>query len=165
MYLILFSLICAFTSVGSTLTDVVLGINMGNKEPWNSWSGFKITSLLFLICGAGIWILPLLFFCITCFILEALFDDLYKRISLPFSNLVEIATLRREHQNLCQVVEMANNMLSPLLLEVVTFLIPVTCFNFYQVANVNLRQEGASVFLIFNLYWLLTSSAFLAVIL
>ena len=98
---------CAFISVGSTLTDVVLGINMGNKEPWNSWSGFKITSLLFLICGAGIWILPLLFFCITCFIHEALFDDLYKRISLPFSNLVGMATLRREHQNLCQVVEMA----------------------------------------------------------
>ena len=165
VHLVLFSLICAATMVGSTLTDVVLGINIGNIEPWNSWFGFRITSSLFLICGAGVCILPLPFFCITCFILEALFDDLYKRMPLPFSNLVGIATLRIEHQNLCEVVEMADSLLSPLLLEVVTFLIPVTCFNFYQVANVNLRQEGTLVFLIFNLYWLLTSSsAFLAVI-
>ena len=55
-------------------------------------------------------------------------------------------------------------MLSPLLLEVVTFLIPVTCFNFYQVANVNLRLKGALVFLIINLFWLLACSAILAVI-
>ena len=164
VYLILFFPICAATMVGTILTDVVLGMNIGKSEPWNSWFGFRITSLLFLTFGSCIWILPLPFFCITCFILETLFDDFYKRISLPHSNLVGIATLRREHQHLCQVVEMADSMLSPLLLEVVTFLIPVTCFNFYQTVNVNLRQEGTYAALIINLFWLLTSSAFLAVI-
>ena len=164
VYLILFLLICVATMVGPTLAEVLLGMNTGKLEPWNNWFGFRITSFLFLIYGAGVWILPLSFFCITCLILEALFDDLHKRMSLPHSNLVGIATLRREHQNLCEVVEMAGSMLSPLLLEVVTFLIPITCFSFYQTDNVNLQQEGIFVLLSLNLYWLLTSSAILAVI-
>ena len=164
VYLILFFPISVAAMVGTILTDVALGMNIGKLEPWNSWFGFRITSLFFLSFGSCIWILPLPFFCISCFILETLFDDLHKRMSLPHSNLVGIATLRREHQHLCQVVEMADSMLSPLLLEVFTFLIPVTCFNFYQTVNVNLRQEGTSAALVINLFWLLTSSAFLAVI-
>ena len=164
VYLIVFSIICVATIVGSTLTDVVLGINIGNIEPWNSWFVLRITFLIFLICGAGVWILPLPLFSITCFILEALFDDLHKRMSSLHSNSVGIAALRREHQNLCQVVEMADSMLSPLLLEIVMFLIPVTCFNFYQLANANLQQEGIYVFLSLNIFWLLTTSAILAVI-
>ena len=50
VYLIVFSLVCIATMVGSILTDVVLGINIGNIKPWNSWFGFRVTSLLFLIC-------------------------------------------------------------------------------------------------------------------
>ena len=164
VYLILFSLISVATMVGPTLVHALLGMNIGKIEPWNNWFGFRITSFLFLICGAGVWILPLSFFCITCLILEALFDDLHKRMSLPHSNSMGVTTLRREHQNLCDAVEMADSMLSPLLLEVVTFLIPITCFSFYQTVNVNLQQEGIFVLLIINLYWLLTSSAILAVI-
>ena len=162
--LIVFSLTCVACIAGSILSDVILGINVGNLEPWNSWFGFKITSLVFLTCSSGVCFLTLSLFCITCFILEALFDDLHKRMSSPHSNSMGLTALRREHQNLCQVVEMADNMLSPLLLEVVTFFIPIICFSFHQAVNFSSRQEGTFVFLFMNLFWLLTSSASLAVI-
>ena len=130
VYLIVFSVICVAAMVGTILTDAVLGLNVGKLEPWDSWFGFRITSLLFFTYGAVVWILPLPFFCITCFILETLFDDLHKRMSSQHSNSVGIAALRREHQNLCQV---------------------------------NLRQEEFA-YLGLNLFWLLTSSTILGII-
>ena len=164
VYLIVFSLALMACIVGLILSDVVLGINIGNLEPWNSWFGFKITNLVFLTCSSGVCCLPVSLFCITCSILEALFDDLHKRMSSPQANSMGLTPLRREHQNLCQVVEMADSMLSPLLLEVVTFFIPIICFNFHQVVNYSSRQEGTFVFLFVTLFWLLISSASLAVI-
>ena len=60
---------------------ILLKTNVGALEPWNIWFGFSILSPVFLNIGVGAWLLPILFFCITCLILEELFDHLLKRMS------------------------------------------------------------------------------------
>ena len=56
----------------------------------------------------------LLFFCNTCLIhvLEECCDDLHKRMLSP----MDLAALKIEYQELCGVVELADNLLAPLLL-------------------------------------------------
>ena len=164
MYLILFCILFLAEITGAILSDLVLNVNSGNFEPWNVWSGFRIAYAIFLVVGCGVWLFPFPFFSITCLILEALFDDLHKRTSSLHSHAMSIATLRREHHKLCKIVESADSMLSPVLLEAVAFFIPVICFNFYQVVITFKREELTFVFLIVTLFWILGSAALLAII-
>ncbi|XP_068696650.1 uncharacterized protein [Montipora foliosa] len=99
----------------------------------------------------------MIFYCITCLILEALYDDLHmKKLSL------DLTALRGEHCKLCKVVELANSLLSPLLFMVVGLCIPFICFALYHI--VYLPEGEALAFIIFTLTWLFGSSAMLAVV-
>ena len=165
MYLILLCILFLVAIAGVILSDLVLGVNPGNVEPWNVGFGFRITSMVFFVFSCGVWLLPFPFFCITCLILEALFDDLYKRTSLLHSQAMSVETLRREHHKLCKIVESADNMLSPLVLEAVAFFIPVICFNFYQGVIAFKRGELTFVVLIISvLFWFLSAIALLGII-
>ena len=165
--LMVFSLLFVVSTVNNIINDVMMDLNTGIDKPWNVWTGFRILSLLFDIYGCAVWLLSFPFFCITCLILESLFDDFLKRMSTLNSNSMcaQVVAVSSEHHKLCEVVELADSMLSPLLIQVVTFYIPVICFNFYQVANLpDLPAEGKLNVLITTLFWLLISSAILAVI-
>ena len=165
MCLILLCIIFLAAVVGVIPSDLVLKVNLGNFEPWNVWFGFRITSMVFFVFSCAVWLIPFPFFCITCLILEALFDDLHKRTSLLHSHTMTVATLRREHHKLCKVVESAGSMLSPLVLEAVAFFIPVICFNFCQAVIAFKRGELTFVVLIVSiLFRFLSSTALLAII-
>lgn len=101
-------------------------------------------------------------FYITCLILEAFFDDLHKRMSSCHSVLVDIGNFKMEHYRLCEVVQIADKMLAPVLFGLVSLYIPLICFNCYRV--INLPQEDKIVALVSNLFWLLASSGLLTVI-
>ena len=131
--------------------------------PWNQWFGFKVISSLFLVIGCGVMFLPILFFYITCLILEEVFDELHKRISSFHSMSMGLSMLKMEFHKLCEVVELADKMIAPLLFGMVSVYIPLICFISYQV--VNLPEEDKLVFLISNLFWLLAGTSVLAIIL
>ena len=150
-------------SVGTVTTEQLVGFNITNSIPWNQWSGFNVISALFLFIGCGVWFLPILFFYITCLILEEVFDELHRRMSSLHPISMGLSSLRMEFYKLCEVVELADKMLAPLLLGMVSVYIPLICFNSYQV--VNLPQEGKMVFLISNIFWLLAGASVFAIIL
>lgn len=75
---------------------------------------------------------------------------------------MDIAALKMEHHKLCEVVESADNMFSPLLLGIVSLYIPLLCFSFYNV--VNLPEKGKLVFFVNNFAFLLVAVGNLAVI-
>ena len=160
--IIAFGLFFISAAAGTLLTHLVLGINMANNKPWDQWFGFKIVSPVFLIIGCGVWLLPILFYCITCWILEALFDDLHKRISPLHSISVDLAALKMEHHKLCEVVEFADKMLGTPVFGMVSLYLPLICFTFYQA--VNLPPENKIVFLINDLFFCLVSASILAII-
>ena len=156
-YLKLFIFFVLVSIGGAVLLEVAAGMGLGVFEPWTSWFGFRIMSDVLLAIGCGFWLLPMIFFCITCLFLESLFDDLYKRMSS-----MDLSALITEHNKLCEIVELADNVLSPLLLMVVGLCIPFICFALYHMAN--LPEQGTS-FLTVSLLWFFATSAVLAVVL
>jgi len=157
-----FVIFCFLFVCGAIGALVSYLISPAAVTPWNRWFGFRILSLVFVIYGMGVWFLPILFFYITCLILEAFFDDLHKRMSSYHSVIVDIGTFKMEHYRLCEVVQTADKMLAPILLELVSLHIPLICFNCYRA--INLPEEETIIFLVGNIFLLLISSGLLALI-
>ncbi|XP_078374122.1 uncharacterized protein LOC144657642 [Oculina patagonica] len=149
--------------VGVLLSDILLGLNIYSSMPWNQWVGFMVISRVFFAIGCGVWFLPILFFFITCLILEEVFNELHKRMSSLPSIAIDMASLKMEYHKLCEVVELADKMLAPLLLGMVSVYIPLICFNFYQA--VSLPQEEKLMSLMTSLFWLLAGASIFATLL
>ena len=79
------------------------------------------------------------------------------------STSMNLAAFKIEYHQLCEVVELADKVLAPLLLVFVFAYIPLLCFSFYNV--VQPRDEDSQLFFLFNLLWFLLAAAILAVIL
>jgi len=137
-------------------------------KPWKDWYGFRIFCLVSVILSCIVWLLPTLFFCLTCLVLERQFDCFCKRVSCLDSNQsLDVAALKEEHQKLCETVSLADKIFSPLLLEVISVSIPLLCFNFYTAINPPVTDdEGSSISfsIIGGAYWLLGSAAILSLI-
>lgn len=159
---IIFYFLFVCGAVGALVSYLILGMSVAAVKPWDGWFGLRILSLVFIIYGMGVWFLPILFFYITCLILEAFLDDLHKRMSSCHSVLVDIGNFKMEHYKLCEVVRIADKMLAPILFGLVSLYIPLICFNSYRV--INLPEKEKVVALVSNLFWLLTSCGLLAVI-
>lgn len=157
------------TSTVTMLAVLILipEMNIANYKPWNEWYGFKVCLLLLQFNCICVWLLPILFFCLTCLILERQFDCFCKRVSsFQNSNSLDLRGLKEEHLKLCETVELAEKMFSPLLLEIISMYIPLLCFNFYTAVNPPPSSEGNSI--LFSIacgaYWLLGSLAILCLI-
>ena len=159
MFYFLYTASAAFASIAIFKLD----LTVTTVKPWDKWSGLVIFCVIIEIIGTGVWLLPNLFFCSTCLILEELFNNLQRRISSLHSNSIDLATFKMEYHKLCDVVEFADKLLAPLLLGMVSVYIPTLCFNFYNV--VNLPEESTVTALINNLFWLLVGFVMLAIIL
>ena len=144
---------------------------VGDHKPWNDWYGFNLASLviisIFVPCA---WLLPMVFICVTCVVLEQLFDEFSKRVlnnSVPPWQL-DLEAMKTEHRRLCETSDLASKMLSPFFLVFVTADIPLTCFSFYVSVNRPQAIHGdisELTYMLEALYWLLLSSVTVAVIL
>ena len=166
VYASVFSFVVIFAIAGEIISNIFLDLNIGKYEPWKRLRILRIIIVFLLSYGVAVWY-TLPFFCITCNILEALFDDFNKRVSsLPLNSTVSVTALREQHHHLCQVVQKADNMISPLLFEAVGFFIPVICFTFYQITHVDLSKQKITGIgnIGVNSFWLLLSSGILLMI-
>ena len=159
--------------ITSTLSNVVMFLFVpwafiGNNKPWKEWYGFNIFSLISTLLVAGAWLLQMALFCITCLVLGHLFDEFCKRALSYDINGLDLAALKDEHRRLCTIVELASRMLSPLLLVVMAFFIPLTCLTFYLAVNPPAHTSDdihEVAFMLAIVYWLVISAATVAVIL
>ena len=161
--LAVFCFLFIFATVGIIAGSLLLNVNIGTFTPWHRWFGFEVFSPTFLTIGVGAWLLPIIFFCITCLMLETIFEDLQRRMLSSHSTPVDLTALKIEYHKLCEIVELADRVLAPLLLVFVSVYIPLLCFSFYNVAKP--RDEDSSIFLLFNLSWFILAAGILAVIL
>ncbi|RMX56275.1 hypothetical protein pdam_00011435 [Pocillopora damicornis] len=165
--IIAFFLVFASATVGSLMTKLKLDMNLANFKPLSESPVFAIVSVIFLIIAVGSWLLPVLLFCITCLILAELFDDLSKRMKQQslHSTTVQLASFKVEHHQLCEVVELAAAMFSPLLLGMVSLYIPLICFNLYlAVHSPGKTEETKYLFMGNNFFWLIASVCVLTII-
>lgn len=141
----------------------------GNNKPWNKWYGFKVISLVINpFFAGGAWIFSVVFVCITCLVLERLFDEFLERAVPNNLSGLDLGALRKAHGKLCDIVEHASKMLSPLLLANMAFFIPMICFEFY-IAVYPPKQLSDQIreltFVFGAVFWLIISAGTLAVIL
>ena len=130
--IIVFGFVFIFSTAGTLMVYLLLGINMAHGKPWSQWFGFEIVSVVFLIVGCGAWLLPVLFHCITCWILEALFEDLHQRISPLHPITLDLIAFKMEHQKLCEVVSFADKMLRLPVFEMVSVYLPLFASTFIK---------------------------------
>lgn len=82
-------------------------------------------------------------------LLEKMFESLQNEVS---NESFTIACLRQEHLKLCEKVELANGVFSPLLFGIVSLDIPLMCTNFHQLIK-STSSETDPVLIISYLYW------------
>ncbi|XP_022805445.1 uncharacterized protein LOC111342611 isoform X2 [Stylophora pistillata] len=143
--------------------DQILGLTIACCGPWNWWFGFRVFALISLFTGSVGWLLTVLFFYVTCLILEECYDGLYKRMSSlpPLSE--DFLSLKMEHHKLSEVVELADKMLSPFLLGIISIYMPLLCISYY---NTFILTEGTdSITLAITSCWCLIAATFLLLVL
>ena len=117
--------------------------------PWyphsNTYSAVRVLEMVFGTFGSFAWILPALIFCITCMLLEKTFESLRHKMSKESIHSFTIAHLRQEHLKLCELVELANAVFSPLLFIIVSLDIPLMCINVHQLIKSISSQKEPSL--------------------
>ena len=160
VFCLLFMIATGGILVGALL---ITNFSIGTFKPWHGWFGFRIFSSTFLIIGVGSWLLPIIFFCITSLMLETIFDDLHRRMSPSQSTPMNLTAFKIDYHKLCEVVELADKVLAPLLLAFVFVYIPLLCFSFYNVVKPS--DEDSQLLFLMNLLWFLLAAVILGVIL
>ena len=145
----------------SVISDQKLNLGLACCKPWNGWFGFQVIAQISLFTGSALWLLSMYFFYLTCRILIKCFDKLYQRMSSLTQLSADFPSLKIEHHKLCEVVELADKMLSPLLLGVVSLYIPMLCISFYN--SVIFREDTNLMALVTTLSWCLVAAGILTI--
>ena len=96
-------------------------------------------------------VLPVLMFCVTCMLLEKMFSTLENKLENESIHNFTISYLRKEHVKLCEIVDLASAVFSPLLCVIITLDATLICVNSYQLT----RGEASRIAIIAFVYWTL----------
>ena len=135
--------------------------------PWypnsDTYLAVRVMEVVFGTFDSFAWILPAMIICITSMLLEKTFETLQNKMSKESIPSFTIAHLRREHLKLCEMVELANAVFSPLLFVIVSLDIPLLCISFHQLIESASSQKDTIV-IISYLYWSLCIATLLGVV-
>ena len=136
--------------------------------PWSphsdTYSAVRVLEMVFLTFHSFAWILLALTFCITCMLLEKAFETLRHKMSKESFHSFTVAQLRQEHLKLCEMVDLANAVFSPLLFVIVSLDIPLMCINFHQLIKSTSSPQKTAIAIIGYLYWSLCIATLLGVV-
>ena len=163
---------CAVAVLNAVVIIILSASNNGAVSAFKPWEGhlvIRVMEMLFGVVDSFAWVLPLLVFCVTCLVLERMFEVLKRKVSTSSTDPHHTSTigrLRQEHLKLCDVVELANKVFSLLMFIKVASDIPLICINIYQLTKAmkNWSSETDVIFIIGYLYWSLCLSCSIAVL-
>ena len=161
--LVLACLAAVINTIVIGLFDALYNGIISILPPWNGqrvmyWT-VRVIELVLAPLVSFAWTLSPLIFCITCMLLEKMFDTLQNKMANDWIQCFTIAYLRQEHLKLCEMVELANAVFSPLLFVIISLDIPLMCVNFYQLIR---RTSGRETIVILGyMYW---SSCFITLL-
>ena len=134
--------------------------------PWDQHTGLRLTvrviEMVWGVLNSFAWTLPPVIFCTTCMLLEQMFDTFQNKMSQESIHSFSIAYLRQEHLKLCEMVELANAVFSPLLFVIISLDVPLICINTYQ--TLKLSSEAETIRILGYVYWVFIICALLVVI-
>ena len=91
-----------------------------------------------------------------------MFDTFQNKISKESIHSFTIAYLRQQHLKLCEMVELANAVFSPLLFVIISMDVPLICINTYHILK--LSSEAGTIAMFAHVYWGIIISALLIAI-
>ena len=157
-----------FNSVAIVFVSIYYNGIVSVFKPWDHHLTIRVIEVIFGNFNSFAWSLPVLMFCITCLVLERMFEMLKKKVisSLVTANSFTIARLRQEHLKLCEVVELADKVFSPLLFVIVALDIPLICTNVFQLTKTAKMwsSETDVIFFISHFYWSVCTTIKIAVL-
>ena len=161
-------LVSVINSVVIVLFSIYYNGILAHFKPWNGHAAVRVFEIALGIFDSFAWSLPVQLYCVTCLVLERMFEMLKKKVtsSLDTAHSFTIVRLRQQHLKLCDVVELADKMLSPLLLVTITLDIPLICINVYQLIKISKKWSSDTDVILFigYLYWSVCISCLLAVL-
>ena len=143
--------VSVLNSVVIVLVSIYFSGTVSVFKPWDHHLAIRVIEILFGILNSFAWTLPVLLFCVTCLVLEMMFETLKRK-----ANAFTIAHLRQEYLKLCGVVDLANKVFSTLVFVIVALDIPLICINIYQLINSarkKSREEADMMSIVSYLYW------------
>ena len=134
--------------------------------PWDQHTGLRLTvrviEMVWGLLNSFAWTLPPVIFCTTCMLPEQMFDSFQNKMSKESIHSFSIAYLRQEHLKLCEMVELANAVFSPLLFVIISLDVPLICINTYQ--TLKLSSGAETIRILAYVYWGFIICALLVVI-
>ena len=150
------TVVCCFAVFNSSclvLLDFHQQSSVARFRPWDGLIAYRLIHLLFGVFDSFALMLPFLLFCVSCVFLIDIFETLHKKLCTENTTFLKIATMRREHQNLCETVALADKVFAPFLFIVVSCNIPLICINFHQVTRSASSNKENVAFVVSVLYW------------
>ena len=145
--------LAVFNATMSTALDFYQFSSVAHFRPWNGLLVYRIVLVVFGLVDSFAWMLTVLSFCVTCSVLEAMFEHLHKKTTTQMkSGFLNIASFRKEFLKLCKNVALADSVFSPVIFALISLDIPLICVNFNQLVRLPLNESGPLHFLVV-LYW------------
>ena len=159
--------ISTVNSVSIVLLDLNQEYSIARYQPWNGNIVCHFFTVIFGALDSFTWTVPFCLFCVSCALLEGMFDNLLKKVPMARDShhILSIASLRKEHQKLCETVAMANKVFSPFLLVEISLDIPLLCIDFNELVQLPRIRKENLVYVIAVLYWCTVLTGRLAVVL
>ena len=150
-----------------TYFSVCYGGMISIFPPWyphsDAYLAVRVIEMIFGTLDSFAWILPALTFCVTCMLLEKMFETLEDKMSKESILSFSIAHLRHEHLKLCEMVELATAVFSSLLFVIVSLDVPLMCINVHQLIK-SASSQKSTIVIISYLYWSLCIATLLGVV-
>lgn len=159
--------ISTVNGVSIVLLDLNQKYSITRYQPWNGNIVCHLFIAIFGTVNSFTWTVPFCLFCVSCALLEGMFDSLLKKVPMARDShhILSIASLRKEHQKLCETVAMANKAFSPFLLVEISLDIPLLCIDFNELVQLPRLREENLVYVIAVLYWCTVVTGRLVVVL
>ena len=152
----------AINSVVLCLVSVHFNGVISVFPPWNRHISVRVAELVVGTYCSFSWTLPVLIFCVICMLLEKMFSNLQNKVSNAPVHTFTMSCLRQEHLKLCETVDLANAIFSPLLFVIISLDVPLICINIYQLTKSS--GETESIVIAGYFYWSLSVSSLLIVL-
>ena len=158
----LFSLV---NTIALSLIDFYGNVSIARYRPWNGSFLCRFFNLFFGFFASCSWSFPFVLFCATCEPLAEMFNALKKKAASENSLCLPISSLRKEHQKLCEIVALADDVFAPLLLATFISDIPLISINLHRLVKSPSSSREEITFVLTIIYWCLSVATKVTIIL
>lgn len=158
-------LFSVLNTIALLLIDFYGNVSIARYRPWNGSFLSRLFYVFFGFFASCSWSFPFVLFCATCEPLAEMFNALKKKAASENILCLPISSLRKEHQKLCEIVALADEIFAPLLLATFIPDISLSTINLHRLVKSPRSSTEEITFVLTILYWCLSVATKVTIIL